>query len=59
MKASNVQHEAPIKAIKLAKLGMAITITPVDSTTINLKMFWKKKKNRKCQTQKNWLIYTE
>lgn len=50
MKASNVQHEAPIKAIKLAKLGMAITITPVDSTTINLKMFWKKKKNRKCQT---------
>lgn len=48
MKASNVQHEAPIKAIKLAKLGMAITITPVDSTTINLKMFWKK--IGKCQT---------
>ena len=43
IKASNVQHVAPTRAMSVVKFGIATTITPDNKTIPDLRIFWNDK----------------
>lgn len=56
VKANMVQHVAPTKAIRLAKLGMTSTIHPVIKTVNTRRRFWRKENYQISEGQYEWLI---
>lgn len=56
VKANMVQHVAPTKAIRLAKLGMTSTIHPVIKTVNTRRRFWRKE-NYQISEGSVWVAY--